>query len=64
MNDIVFKISLLRLFFCQAIDEWRQEIFNRDLDDRYCCDGRECGCGGATVREMYTTDHKNFQERL
>lgn len=32
---------------------WHREVWERDLDNQYCCNGRECGCYGATVREMF-----------
>ena len=25
--------------------------FEQDPDERYCCSGHECGCGGRTLRE-------------
>ncbi|MCG7932327.1 MAG: hypothetical protein N0E44_20090 [Candidatus Thiodiazotropha lotti] len=53
MADFLFKIKLLWWFVDEAIRNWRNEVWQRDLDERYCCDGNECACGGVTVREMH-----------
>jgi len=59
MKDIVFKLRLLVSFISSAIEEWKREIWKRELDAPYCCPGTmrdECGCMGTTVRELYTHD--------
>lgn len=33
--------------------DWKEELWDRDLDENDCCDGRECGCSGRTVRQNY-----------
>lgn len=55
----------LYLFFVISIDGfrgscqyWSNEIYKRDLDERVCCDGKMCGCGGVTIREQWT-HHKD-----
>lgn len=32
----------------------------QDLDGHYCCSGRECGCGGSTLREMLEYQSKDI----
>lgn len=29
-------------------------------DDLNCCDGHECGCGGKTVREVFTEKYADY----
>lgn len=53
MRDALFKLRILRVMLGGAYTEWRDYIANRDLDGLYCCDGRECCCGGETLREMW-----------
>lgn len=47
------KFRILRGMVVMTMQEWRDQIWNRDLDEIYCCDGRECGCGAVTVGEVY-----------
>lgn len=54
MNDILDKIAILKMLLRSAFDQWRNEIWEHDLDQPYCCDGRECGCGAMTLREVYS----------
>jgi len=54
MADFIFKMRMLRMFIRQSIDDWREQVWKRDLDSVYCCDGRECCCGGSSVREVFT----------
>jgi hypothetical protein len=56
MRDTLLKFRLLWIGLRVAFDEWRNEIWRKDLDGTYCCNGRECGCYGMTRRQMYT-DH-------
>lgn len=57
MSDLMLKIWLLAVLIgagvVQAFHQWREDIWKSDLDSRYCCDGRECGCQGVTIREVY-----------
>ena len=58
MRDTIFKLKILHQILVGAYDEWRKEIWEKDLDENYCCSGIEggvavCGCGGMTVREIY-----------
>ena len=41
-----------------AYKGWVSEILHKDLNDNYCCDGRDCSCGGASIKEMWTTYYK------
>lgn len=51
--DIVFKFRLLVMLLHNAFEEWKREVWSRELDYPYCCDGRECGCMATTTRELY-----------
>lgn len=53
MRDVLTKLSILWDLLRNAFDGWREYVWKHDLDARYCCDGRECGCDGTTVRELY-----------
>lgn len=52
-GDLVFKLRLLIFFIRNGVEDWKREIWNRELDAPYCCDGRECGCQASTTRELY-----------
>lgn len=54
MSDIAFKLRILRVLLANAYEEWRGTIWRKDLDGQYCCDGRECCCGGETIRDMWS----------
>lgn len=53
MSDLLFKLRVLKMMLRCSYDEWLADVWKRDLDGLYCCDGRECGCGGDTVRDMW-----------
>lgn len=52
MSDKLFKLRLLVTWMRVSFEEWRKEVWERDLDQRYCCDGRDCMCGGSSVRDV------------
>jgi len=55
MTDIFTKLRILWVhFFLSAFEQWRAEVWRRDLDQNYCCNGHECGCQGISIRDMYT----------
>ena len=54
MADMIFKLRVLRYLLSNAYEEWRDSVWNKDLDYPYCCDGRECGCAASTVRELWS----------
>jgi len=54
MGEVIFKLHVLRVMVGDVYEEWRDSVWRRDLDSAYCCDGRECGCGAETVREMWS----------
>ena len=53
MGDTIIKLRVLIVWLRNAYAEWRKEVWSAELDARYCCDGYECGCEAATVREMF-----------
>lgn len=54
MRDVITKLMILRDMLCAAYGEWKQGVWDRDLDALWCCDGKECCCcGGSTVREVF-----------
>lgn len=53
MADVGLKLRVLIVWLRNAYAEWQKEVWNSELDARYCCDGRECGCEGSTVREVF-----------
>jgi hypothetical protein len=53
MSDRILKLRILLSWLYCTYGEWRRGVWSVDLDSRYCCDGRECGCYGASYREVY-----------
>lgn len=51
--DAILKLRVLTALLRNTYAEWRKDVWSAELDARYCCDGRECCCGGATVREVF-----------
>lgn len=47
------KVRILLNLIRGQFDFWRIEVLRRDLDELYCCTGRECGCFGATVGDVF-----------
>jgi len=45
------KIRLFFLYIMSALWQWKEDVWKMDLDGLYCCDGKECSCGGLTNRE-------------
>lgn len=66
MNNILFKIYILFVILYDGVTSsfqyWKNEIKDRDLDERVCCDGSMCGCGGVTIREQWTKSGRVFSE--
>jgi len=54
MKDWFFKLTVLRWLLSDAYTTWRDNVRDCDLDAAECCDGRDCLCGGMTVREVWT----------
>jgi len=48
------KLKILFYLLSNAFDDWKESIWDKDLDSYYCCDGAECCCGGATIDEMWS----------
>ena len=53
IRQFIGKLRLLRIMLAVAYDQWRTEVWPKDIDGPACCDGRECGCGAMTVREAW-----------
>jgi len=58
MRDFILKVRILYISLIGAYEEWKSAIWERDLDENFCCDGRECGCGGDSVREAWDMSRK------
>ena len=52
-KDIFLKLRILTIFLLFAWHDWCTEIWYKDLDSHYCCNGNMCACGGVSVREIY-----------
>ncbi len=48
------KIIILYYLLADQIRGWKTEVWDKDLDELYCCDGRECACGGATIGDIFS----------
>ena len=56
VKDTLWKLRILfRVFLPDTLHQWQHEIWCKDPDTRFCCDGNpmECGCQGVTTREVY-----------
>lgn len=53
MSDAMTKLRILYSMLRGSFSDWRKEVWQRDLDERYCCDGHMCGCYSVTIRELY-----------
>jgi hypothetical protein len=51
MSNLIWKLGLLPGFLARGFVEWKTLIWRADPDQYYCCDGRECCCGGISMRE-------------
>lgn len=59
MKDLLIKLKLLYAHLKSGYDCWVIEVWERDLDELHCCDGRMCGCGGLTIREIVKPNKEN-----
>jgi hypothetical protein len=53
MKDFFIKLQILCYFILNATWNWKREIWGKNLDSYYCCNGDMCGCQGITIRENW-----------
>ena len=57
MKARIQKLKILKLMIFNTVQDcfgdWKTEVWAKDLYDYNCCNGKECVCGGLTVRERY-----------
>jgi len=53
MKDFILKLKILYRMVMNTYDDWKELIWTHDLDESYCCDGKECGCGGMSIKEIW-----------
>ncbi len=53
MKDLIWKLRVLRVLLGEAFDDWKKNIWAKDPDSYYCCNGRECCCQGSSIRENW-----------
>jgi hypothetical protein len=55
-----FRILFRMINFAIAdnILMWKKDVWAKDLDSHWCCDGRECCCGGITIRQVWLEKHQ------
>jgi hypothetical protein len=51
--DILKKLKAFWPYLQMAFESWKSDIWDKDLDELYCCNGKECCCGGLSVRETH-----------
>jgi len=61
MSNVLWKLKILGYFLQNAWTMWKQEVWRKDPDSTYCCDGHECGCHGASVREINDPKYWRFK---
>lgn len=56
MKDFRFKIKCLFYAIKYAIEEWKEHVWDVELDEQVCCSGKStvypCGCQGVTYRQQ------------
>jgi hypothetical protein len=62
MGDFLFKLKILAVLLKGQFHEWRIDVWSRELDERYCCDGRECGCYGVSVRDVWNINNRSNED--
>lgn len=50
MSDWILRFHILKSLIREA---WRYYLDYHELDAPICCDGRECGCQGSSIREFW-----------
>jgi len=63
MANVIRKLRILFNLLGAAVEEWHSEIWTRDLDETYCCNGYECGCGAVTRGETYEWAFRNKKDQ-
>ena len=51
--DWLVKLRILIHYLRSAYEDWHKLVWCNDLDIPYCCSGRECGCGGVSIRDLH-----------
>ena len=59
MTDIIFKLRFLWPHIMNGYELWKSSIWDKDLDSNLCCDGKECGCGGESIRDVLNFSNKD-----
>lgn len=59
MRDLIFKLKCLftRGLFTNPIQHftaWKEFVWDLELDQLACCDGRDCACMAVTNRKYIT----------
>ena len=54
MKDLIFKLKILVFMLMSEYRNWKEYVWEHDLDEYDCCGGNECMCGGQTIRDMWT----------
>jgi hypothetical protein len=52
-RQTIDKLRILKAMLRGTFEKWHKEVWTHDLDARFCCDGRECGCQGSTLGDVY-----------
>jgi hypothetical protein len=53
MRDAITKLAILLDLLSDQAGYWRREIWAKDLDQPFCCNGHECGCYGQSNRDVF-----------
>lgn len=55
MKDKLLKIKILftRYFYYIDFKQWKEDVWDQDLDEEICCSGQMCCCGGETYRDNF-----------
>lgn len=57
LSDALFKLRILWWILSTNFSGWREDVWRKELDSHYCCNGRECCCGGDTIRNLWKYSH-------
>lgn len=59
MKYLLYDIWLKLRLFHFPLKHWYNRVWKQDLDERVCCDGFMCGCGGGSYRQMMEWELRN-----
>lgn len=60
IKQVFKKLKILCLFIIQDFKEWKSSVWEKDLNELSCCNGKDCYCSGGTIEDMYLPKDKQY----